>query len=54
MKSGLAEVRQKLSQCPAETTITGVKTAGATGMTAPRRAAAMIQEILEGQVVHVS
>jgi lipid-A-disaccharide synthase len=39
MKAGLDEVRRKLSQ---------------PGMSAPRRAAAIIQEILEGQVAHVS
>jgi lipid-A-disaccharide synthase len=38
MKAGLAEVRDKLSQA---------------GMSAPRRAAAIVQEILEGQVAHV-
>ena len=38
MKSGLAEVRAKLSG----------------GEDAPRRAAAIIQQILEGQVAHVS
>ena len=38
MKAGLAEVKQKL--------------AGRAG--APQRAAALIQEILEGQVAHVS
>ena len=43
MKAGLAEVREKLSQ------------AGMPGPEgAPRRAAAIIQEILEGQVAHVS
>jgi lipid A disaccharide synthetase len=39
MKAGLNEVREKLSQA---------------GMSAPRRAAAIIQEILEGQLAHVS
>jgi lipid-A-disaccharide synthase len=39
MKAGLEEVREKLSQA---------------GVSAPRRAAAIIQEILEGQVAHVS
>jgi hypothetical protein len=39
MKAGLTEVREKLSQ---------------SGVSAPRRAAAIIQEILEGQVAHVS
>jgi lipid-A-disaccharide synthase len=39
MQAGLKEVREKLSQ---------------SGMPAPRRAAAIIQEILEGQVAHVS
>jgi lipid-A-disaccharide synthase len=39
MKAGLTEVREKLSQA---------------GVSAPRRAAAIIQEILEGQVAHVS
>jgi lipid A disaccharide synthetase len=39
MKAGLAEVREKLSR---------------PGISAPRRAAAIIQEILEGQVAHVS
>jgi len=38
MKAGLAEVREKLSG----------------GGDAPQRAAAIIQEILEGQVAHVS
>jgi lipid-A-disaccharide synthase len=38
MKAGLEEVRQKLSRA---------------GISAPRRAAAIIQEILEGQVAHV-
>jgi lipid-A-disaccharide synthase len=38
MKAGLAEVRDRLSG----------------GEGAPRRAAAIIQEILEGQVAHVS
>jgi lipid-A-disaccharide synthase len=43
MKAGLAEVREKLSQ------------AGMPGPEgAPRRAAAIIQEIVEGQVAHVS
>jgi hypothetical protein len=41
MKAGLAEVRDKLS-------------GGQTGMSAPQRAAAIIQEILERQVAHVS
>jgi lipid-A-disaccharide synthase len=43
MKAALAEVREKLSQGP-----------GQEAIPAPRRAAALIQEILEGQVVHVS
>jgi lipid A disaccharide synthetase len=38
MREGLAEVRQRLSG----------------GESAPRRAAAIIQEIWEGQVAHVS
>jgi hypothetical protein len=38
MQAGLAEVREKLSG----------------GGNAPRRAAAIIQEILEGQAAHVS
>jgi lipid-A-disaccharide synthase len=41
MKAGLAEVRDKLS-------------GGQNGMSAPQRAAAIIQEILERQVAHVS
>lgn len=48
MKAGLAEVREKLSLCPTQE---GNLQAA---MPAPRRAAVMIQEILEGQVVHVS
>jgi lipid A disaccharide synthetase len=43
MKAGLQEVREKLSQA---------EMPGPEG--APRRAAAIIQEILEGQVAHVS
>jgi lipid-A-disaccharide synthase len=39
MKAGLGEVKQKLTQA---------------GMPAPRRAAAAIQEVLEGQIAHVS
>lgn len=46
MKAGLAEVRERLS---------GGGGAGSGGEgTAPQRAAAIIQEILEGQVAHVS
>lgn len=44
MKAGLAEVREKLSEAPTTQAGTSV----------PQRAAAIIQEILEGQVVHVS
>ena len=43
MKAGLAEVREKLSCSHTQA-----------GVPAPRRAAAIIQEILEGQVAHVS
>lgn len=43
MKAGLAEVREKLSHGPA-----------ASGQSVPGYAAAIIQEILEGQVAHVS
>jgi len=46
MKAGLAEVRDRLSQGPASL--------GDAGVPAERRAAVMIQEILEGQVVHVA
>ena len=46
MKTGLAEVRDRLSQGPASL--------GDAGVPAERRAAVMIQEILEGQVVHVA
>ena len=46
MKAGLAEVRDRLSQAPASL--------GDPGIPAERRAAVMIQEILEGQVVHVA
>jgi lipid-A-disaccharide synthase len=46
MKAGLVEVRERLS---------GGGNAGSSGEgTAPQRAAAIIQEILEGQVAHVS
>ena len=48
MKAGLAEVREKLSTRP---TADGSLR---TGLSAPGRAADIIQEILEGQVVHVS
>jgi lipid-A-disaccharide synthase len=44
MKAGLAEVRRKLAGAPD----------GLEPRTAPQRAAAIIQEILEGQVAHVS
>jgi lipid-A-disaccharide synthase len=39
MKAGLAEVKEKLAQA---------------GLPAPRRAAALIEDILEGQIAHVS
>jgi lipid-A-disaccharide synthase len=39
MKAGLAAVKDKLAQ---------------TGLSAPRRAAALIEDILEGQVAHAS
>jgi lipid-A-disaccharide synthase len=39
MKVGLAEVKEKLAQA---------------GLPAPRRAAALIEDILEGQIAHVS
>jgi hypothetical protein len=39
MKAGLTAVREKLAQ---------------TGLPAPRRAAALIEDILEGQIAHVS
>jgi len=48
MKAGLAEVREKLSQCPKQ------EGSSQASLPAPRRAAAIIQEILEGQVVHAS
>lgn len=44
MKSGLAEVRRKLGGAPS----------GSPGESPERRAAAIVQEILEGQVAHVS
>jgi hypothetical protein len=39
MKAGLADVKEKLAQL---------------GMPAPRRAAALIEDILEGQIAHAS
>src|SRR5450432_2446060 len=48
MKAGLAEVREKLSGGPQrEPRVPGIQTA-------PQRAAAIIQDILEGQLSHVS
>jgi lipid-A-disaccharide synthase len=61
MKAGLAEVRDKLSRGPvalhhvaASLPLCFDSQESQAGMPAPRRAAAIIQEILEGQVVHVS
>jgi lipid-A-disaccharide synthase len=57
MKAGLAEVREKLSQGPvaqASLPVCFDSQASQPGVTAPQRAALIIQEILEGQVVHVS
>jgi lipid-A-disaccharide synthase len=57
MKAGLAEVREKLSQGPVARAFSPVRSGpqvSPADETAPRRAAAIIQEILEGQVVHVA